>query len=515
MANVREVLRLNHELRMSIRQIALATGLSKSSVSNYIHQAEKVALGWPLSEEIDDSKLESLLDAKVVPPPLGKPLPDFSIVHEELSRKGVTLRLLWTEYREQHPEGYSYSQFCEHFSRWAKASKISMRQVHKGGEKMFVDFAGRGIDIQDKKTGKTWTAPMFVATLGASSYVYAQAVRSQGIEDWIMAHVAAFEFIGGVPEVLVPDNLKSAVTVPSRYEPDINRTYQDMARHYGTVVVPARVGKPKDKPKAEVEVKHVTMQITAALRKHTFFDLEEANMAIREKLQELNAKKFQKLDTSRKELYERIDKLALKPLPVARYEYVEWQTKKRVPEDYHLNVKEHYYSVPYQYRGEMVEVSLSSTIIQIFLKGRRIALHKRDDTPGGVTTTNEHRPKEHIAMATWTSAQALARAKSIGPNTSLLIEKVMANSIHEELAKRSSSGILKLEKEFPGRLEAAATRALRLNSCTLTTVRSILKQGLDRLPMEESGPKDQGIIHINLRGAKYYGLGRNEPKKRR
>lgn len=505
MAKITEVLRLHYERGLSVRQIAQATGLSKSSAGNYIRQAMNAGLEWPLPADMDETKLEALLDlgnSTVTP---SKPLPDFAIIHNELMRKGVTLHLLWTEYQEQNPDGYAYTQFCEHYNRWKKSNKISMRQIHKAGEKMFLDFSGTGMDIKDKKTGQTWTAQMFVAVLGASSYVYAEAVRSQGLENWIMANINAFEYIGGVPELLVPDNLKSAVTVASRIEPDINKSYQEMARYYDTVVVPARVRKPKDKPKAEVEVKHLTTQIIAALRNRTFFDLDEANKAIRERLQEVNSKKFQKLDTSRKQLYEEIDKPALKPLPITRYEYKEWQSKKRVPEDYLIDVREHFYSVPYQHIGEMVEVCLTYTTVQVYLKGKRIAVHKRDDTPRGVSVIDEHRPKEHQAMAAWTSSQSLVRARDIGPNTVQLIEKIIANN-HEEMAKRLSSGILKLEKEYPGRLEAAAARALRSNSSKpLTSVRSILQHGLDKLGLDEPNTTGTETVHVNVRGAKYYG----------
>ena len=417
----------------------------------------------------------------------------------------MTLYRLWIEYKEVYPDdGYSYSQYCELFHRWKKLNDVSMLQNHKAGEKMFVDYAGKGIEITNKDTGETWEAPMFVATLGASSYDFANLYKSQCLEDWITANVDAFEFFDGVPEIIVPDNLKSAITKASRYEPTINRTYEKMAEHYGTVIIPARVRQPQDKSKVESGVRFVGTWIIAALRNHTFFSIEEANMEVRKKLAELNAKEFQKLNTSRKELYETIDKPALKPLPSERFKYVEWEVQT-VLKNYHVPVREHYYSVPHGLEGKKVDVTLTHQIVEIIYKTKRIATHERSYVIGKATTLKEHMPKEHQAYADWNRSSLIEKGKNIGPNTGAFVEMAMSQGVHEESTKRTCSGVIALVKDYgPERLEAATARALKIKSYRLSSVRSILKTGLDKLP-EAEGVKDPEIEHENIRGQQYYG----------
>lgn len=312
----------------------------------------------------------------------------------ELKKPRVTLQLLWYEYKQVNPDGYQYSQFCHLYRQWVKKLDVTLRQEHRAGEKLFLDYAGQTVPIIDPETGEIHQAQIFIAALGASNYTFSEATMSQDLASWIRSHVHAFEFFGGVPQILVPDNLKSAVTNPCRYEPEINPTYQDLAEHYGTTVIPARPGKPRDKAKVESAVLVAERWILAALRNHTFFSLQELNKAIREKLSELNNRRFQKLNSTRKTLYETIDKPALKPLPAQPYEYADWK-KARVNIDYHIEVDHHYYSVPYQLVREQVDVRLTSTTLEVLFKNRRVAAHKRDYVPGGFTTLKEHMPKSH------------------------------------------------------------------------------------------------------------------------
>jgi transposase len=503
MGKILEILRLFYEEKLSVRQISMATEVSKTAVSKYINATAAVGIEWPLPEGYDISTIEKLL-SQSKEESSSKPMPDFPTIFLDLKKKGVTLSLLWAEYKTDHPDGYQFTQFCELFHRWEKSNDVSMLQNHKAGEKMFVDYAGKGITITDKDTGETWEAPIFVAVQGASSYAFANAYKSQCLEEWIAANIDSFEFFEGVPEIVVPDNLRSAISKSSRYEPVINRTYAAMARHYGTVIVPARVREPQDKAKVESGVQVVTMWITAALRNHTFFSLEEANREIRKKLDELNARKFQKLNTSRKEQFEQLDKPALRPLPSTRYEYAEWEVQT-VRNDYHVFVREHYYSVPHELSGKKVDVRLTQQIVEILYKGNRVATHERSTDIGKATTIKEHMPRSHRAFADWNRSTIVEKAKSIGPNTGAFVEMTMSQSQHEEVAKRICSGVINLVKGYgTERLEAATARALKIKSYRFSSVLSILQSGLDKVPLEEDGIKDPGIEHENIRGKQYY-----------
>ena len=499
-----EILRLHYEEKMSVRPISSATGVSKTAVAKYIKAAVASGIEWPLPEGYDKSSLEKLF-LQSETKSLLKPMPDFPKIYEELKKPGVTLDLLHTEFKQDHPDGYGYSRFCYHYDKWKQTHDLSMIQNHKAGEKMFLDYAGKGITITDKDTGETREAPMFVAALGASSYTFAMACESQSLESWISANIAAFEFFGGVTAILVPDNLKSAITKASRYEPLINRTYAEMARHYGTVVVPARVREPQDKSKAEIGVNIVTMWVTAVLRNHTFFSVEEANKEIRKKLVALNARQFQKLSTTRKEQFEKFDQPALKPLPSIRYEYARWLEDQTVPKTYHVFIMEHHYSVPYALEGKKVDVRVTKTIVEIFYNSIRIATHVRSYDIGKATTIKEHMPKSHQAYSEWNRSTVIEHAKCIGPNTAALVEIIMSQGPHEEVTKRICSGVLKLAKQYGSeRLESAAVRALKIKSYKLSSIRSILEKGLDKQPLDEDRIKDPQILHENVRGQEYY-----------
>lgn len=505
MRKIKEVLRLKSEGFLSDRQIARSCSIARSTVCDYLERACRAGLKWPLPEQLDDAALEQMLyPPACCMPPSKRELPSFEDIHRELKRKGVTLQLLWYEYKQAHPAGLQYSQFCHRYRQWAQRLDVSLRQTYRAGEKLFVDYAGQTMKLTDPITGQTRDVYLFIATLGASSYTYVEACLAQDLPSWISSHVRAFQFFGGVPEIIVPDNLKAGVSSPCRYEPDINPTYHDMARHYGTVVIPVRVGRPKDKAKVESAVLIAERWIIAALRNHRFFSLAEVNCSIAEKLTEFNDRKFQKLDTTRRTLFETIDKPALKPLSDFPYEYAEWK-KAAVNIDYHIEVEGHYYSVPYQLVRRQVDVRLSANTLEVMHKSRRVAAHQRSFEKGKHTTLAEHMPKSHRQYLEWTPSRIERWAGQNGPHTRDLVSAVMQSRKHPEQGFRSCLGIMRLAKRYsPERLEAACARALAINACNYQSVASILKQGLDRQQLPETLGPDKPVIHYNIRGKAYY-----------
>jgi len=507
MRKIREVLRLRYDLKLSARQIAKSCNIARSTVSDYLFRARNAGLSRPLPPKMDDTDLENLLypSAAQDVPQEKRQMPPMDYLHRELKRKGVTLQLLWYEYKQANPQGYQHSQFCELYRRWARKLDLSLRQEHRAGEKLFVDYAGDTIPVINPRTGEITQAQLFIAVLGASNYTFAEASYSQELPCWIGSHIHAFEYFGGVPEIVVSDNLKSGVTKACRYEPDINPTYNDLAQHYGTSIIPARAGKPKDKAKVEAGVLMAIRWILAALRNRTFFSLEELNQAIREKLSILNNRKFQKLDTTRAELFKTIEKPALKPLPPRPYEFAQWK-KATVNIDYHVEVDRHYYSVPYQLVRQQVDVRITATTIEVLFKNRRVASHKRSYRKGGFTTLAEHRPKSHQKYLEWTPSRIIRRAGENGPRTRELVTKIIQSKPHPEQGYRSCLGIIRLAKKYsPQRLEAACQRALKINAFSYKSVNSILKKGLDKqaLPFDET-PPEITVIHHNIRGSGYY-----------
>ena len=507
MRKIKEVLRLHFEHQQSTRQIAKSCDIARSTVKEYLERAEKAGLSWPLPAELDDAALENFLFPQTHPiPPERRQMPPMDYLHRERKRKGVTLQLLWHEYKEANPDGYQYSQFCEIYRQWTQKVDVCLRQEYRAGEKLFVDYAGQTIPIQDPLTGKNQEAYLFVATLGASNYSFAEATLSQDLPSWIQSHVHAFEFFHGVAAILIPDNLKTGVTHPCRYEPDINPTYLDLAEHYSTVVIPARVSKAKDKAKVESAVLIAERWILAALRNYTFFNLEELNQAIRAKLQEYNLRKFQKLDTTRKELFENLDRPALKPLPEKPYEYAEWK-KATVNIDYHIEVDHHYYSVPYQLTREQVEVRITLTTIEVLFKNRRAASHPRSYRKGGFTTLKEHMPKAHQQYLDWTPSRIIRWAKQLGPNTEKLVTHILENKPHPQQGFRACLGIFRLGKQYSKeRLEAACAYALSIHGFFYKSVESILKHGLDQKNIlgQQLREEPLPLSHPNLRGKEYY-----------
>lgn len=507
MRKIREVLRLRYDLKLSARQIAKSCNIARSTVSDYLFRARNAGLCWPLPPELDDTALENLLypPAAQDVPQEKRQMPPMDYLHRELKRKGVTLQLLWYEYKKANPQGYQHSQFCELYRRWARKLDLSLRQEHRAGHKLFVDYVGDTIPVVNPHTGEIHQAQLFIAVLGASNYTFAEASYSQELPCWIGSHIHAFEYFGGVPEIVVTDNLKSGVTKACRYEPDINPTYNDLAQHYGTSIIPARAGKPKDKAKVEAGVLMAIRWILAALRNRTFFSLEELNQAIREKLSILNNRKFQKLDTTRAELFKAIEKPALKPLPPHPYEFADWK-KATVNIDYHVEVDHHYYSVPYQLVRQQVDIRITATTVEVLFKNRRVASHRRSYRKGGFTTLIEHRPKSHQEYLEWTPSRIIRWAGENGPHTRELVTKVIESKPHPEQGYRSCLGIIRLARKYsPQRLEAACQRALNIKAFSYKSVNSILKNGLDQqaLPFDES-PPEKMVVHHNIRGSGYY-----------
>jgi transposase len=505
MRKVREVLRLKHALGMSERLIAEAVGIGKTAVGEYLRRARVLGLAWPLPDGVDDAELERQLFT-----PAGfhdgptKSLPDCAKVHEELKRRGVTLMLLWEEYRAEHADGYGYSRFCDLYGDWRQRITPTMRQTHVAGEKLFVDWAGDGIPVFDPITGAEHGARIFVAALGASNYTYAEARWTETLADWIGAHVNAFSAIGGVTKAAVCDNLKAGITKPSRYEPGINRTYQDLADHYGFVVLPTRVRKPRDKGKVEVAVLIVERFVLAKLRNRRFFSLDELNAEIRVCVATINAKVMKKFAKSRRELLETIDRPALKELPSEPYRYAEWKRCGVAP-DYHVEVDGHYYSVPFRLLRETVEARLTDTTIEVFHKGLRVASHPRSSLHHRHTTIPEHMPSAHRRYVEWTPAKMMSEAAKIGPATITLVKAIMKAKPHPEQGFRSCLGIMRLVKTYgTARVEAASQRGNDIGATTYGSIASILKTGLDKAYANSKAPDGPPIRHANIRGRGYY-----------
>jgi transposase len=505
MRKIKDVLRLRFEAGLSQRQIARSCGLGKTTVIECLRRFEQSGLLWPAAAELDEATLERTL----YPPPPGvatdcRALPDWASVHRELRRKGVTLTLLWHEYKAGHPEGFQYSWFCDQYRAWAGKLDVVMRQEHRAGEKLFVDYAGQTVEVVDRHTGEVRQAQIFVAVLGASNYTYAEATWTQQLPDWIGAHVRAFEFLGGTSEVVVPDNLRSAVSKAHRYEPDLNPTYAELARHYGVAVLPARARRPRDKAKAEVAVQMVERWILAVLRHRSFFSLAELNREIARLLERLNTRPFKKLPGSRRALFEQLDRPALRPLPAQPYVFAEWK-KVRVNIDYHVEVDGHYYSVPYQLVRKQLEARFTARTVECFYKGQRVASHLRSSLKGRHTTVAEHMPASHRHYAEWTPQRLIRWAEKMGPATAAVIQTILERRVHPQQGFRSCLGILRLGKGFgEERLEAACRRALRLGACSYKSIESILRQGLDRKALPEPQERELSIEHANLRGSQYY-----------
>lgn len=506
MHKTREILRQKWELGRTHREVAASVGLSVGAVALTLSRAAKAGLDWPAAEGLAEDLLEERIYGTRTAP-LARAMPDCEYLHVERKKPGVTLQLLHLEYLEKHADGYGYTAFCDRYRDWLKRRGLTMRQEHYAGEKLFIDYAGKKPHFTDPQTGEVIEVELFVAVLGASNYTYAEATLTQRGPDFIASNVRALAFLGGVTAALVPDQLKSAVTVASRYEPGIQRTYEEMARHYGTTVVPARPRRPRDKAKVEVAVQIAERWVVARLRHETFFSLQALNERIGELLEDLNDRKMRRYGASRRELFERLDRPALRQLPREVFVYAEWK-KARLNIDYHVELDHHYYSAPHALVHEVIEARLTSTVVELFHRGVRVASHPRSYRRGAHTTSVEHMPKAHQKHLEWSPSRILQWAASIGPKTRELAEAILAERRHPEQGYRSCLGILRLGKRFgQDRLEAAAARAVAAGGRSYRHVESILKHGLDRLPSPAELADAEGalpVAHENIRGGGYY-----------
>jgi len=510
MRKIKEVLRLRFELGLGQRQIARSCGIGLSTVHDYLERAVEAGIGWPLSEGLGEEELEAKLfgNAPVVVRAVQRAQPDWKALHEQLQQhRHLTLQLLWEEYRQAHPEGYRYSWFCERYQQWRRHLDVVLRQEHKAGEKMFVDWAGATIPVYDTSTGEVWPAFLFVAVLGASSFTYAEATGDQQLQAWIQAHIHAIEFFGGVPKLTVPDNAKTAVVRACRYDPDLNPTYQEFAVHYGMGVVPARPYKPRDKAKVESGVQVVERWIVAALRHRKFFRLAELNQAIRELLMRLNERPFRKREGSRASLFHTLEKPALSPLPRERFDMSQWE-RATVNIDYHVACDGSFYSVPYTLVQQVVEVRSTPTTVEIFHRGSRVASHVRSRERNKLITQPVHRPKSHQAHLEWPPSRMINWARTLGPHTAELFERILSEKPHPEMGYRSCLGIIRLAQQYSAeRVEAAAERAIRAHACRYQSVKSILKNSLDAVPLSPPPSAQPPLTHDNLRGGDYFDQG--------
>ncbi len=506
MRKIRDVLRLRFAQGLSQRAIGDSLGMSAGAVNTYLGRARMAGLTWPLAEGIGDAQLETLL----YPPPPDvaadrRPVPDWAIVHREMRRPNVTLALLWEEYRAgSGADGFGYSWFCDLYREWAGRLKPTLRQVHTAGERLFVDFAGHGMEVIDAATGEVRRAEIFVAVLGASSFLYAEATASQALPDWIAAHVNALAALGGVPRQIVSDNLKAGITKACFYEPTVNRTYADMAAHYRTAVIPARPYKPRDKAKVEVGVQVVQRWILARLRNQRFFSLAELNRAIRELAAQLNDRPMRGWGTTRRALFEQLDRPALQSLPPAPYEYADWK-RCRVGLDYHVEIDRHFYSVPFRLLREQVDARVTAKTVEIFHRGKLVAAHARGRMPHRPTTVAEHMPSSHRRYRDWTHERLQREAAAIGDDTSALVDTVLRSRPHPEQGFRSCIGILGLAKRYgAARLEAACGKALAIGTRSYSSVAAILKNKQESKAAPQGETDRPGLLHDNIRGPGYY-----------
>jgi transposase len=504
MRKIFEVLRLHHEGGRSHREIARVVGSSPTTVGEILRRAKQCNLTYPLPAGMTETALEAQLYPPAAPSSLIRPDPDWPAVHREMRRKGVTLDLLWQEYKAEHPDGYRYSGFCAHYRQWVGRLSVSLRQTHAPGEKLFVDYAGPTVAVIDPMTGEIRQAAIFVAVLGASNYTFCEATWSQSLPDWIGSHVRALERLGGVPALLVPDNLKSGVTRACIYDPELNPTYRDLATHYGTAVLPARPYRPKDKAKVEGGVLLVERWVLARLRHQRFFSLCDLNRSIAELMTALNSRPFKKLPGCRQSAFAELDAPALRPLPVTRYEFAEWKVL-RVGIDYHVELRFHYYSVPYRFAREQVDSRLTASTVELFHRGTRIASHVRNDAPGHHTTVDAHMTPAHQAVQGWNAPRLLEWAGRIGPHAKAVVQSILHQRRHPQQGYRACLGILRFGKTFgDDRLEAASERAIAIGAMSYSSLKSILKNGLDKKRASAPAQTCLPLEHANVRGPDYY-----------
>jgi len=507
MRKIKEVLRLRWECKLPRDAVARSCGISGSTVTDYLARATQAGLSWPLPEGIGEEELDRrLYPDSHRPQVVGRPLPDWNQVLHDLGTKGVTLQLLWQEYRGNEPEGYGYSQFCELYRRWSVKLNPVLRMNHKAGEKCYVDYSGTKLHVVDPATGEISDVELFVGAIGVSSLIYAEAQPDQKLPRWIGAHVRMFREFGGVSHVLVPDNLKSGVKHACHYEPELNPTYHDFASHHGIAVIPTGVNKPKHKAKVENAVLIAQRWIIAVLRNRTFFSLSELNEAIGEAVDAINNRKMRGIDKSRRELFEEIDKPALKPLPAEPYEYALIK-HAGVGIDYHVQFDDHFYSVPFTLLKQAVLVRATEGVVEIFHKGKRVASHKRNYGRARYSTHPDHRPPSHKYYMDWSPERFTRWSEKIGPNAKAVIENRLGSRQHPEQSFRACQGILKLaEKYTPERLEAACTKAMKIGITSYKRIKLMLDNKMENIDASTQGSLDLAPMptHENVRGNTYY-----------
>ena len=504
MRQLRYLLRLRHD-GVSTREIGRLLGVARSTIQDNLKRVATAGLQWPLPEEATDELLELQLfgRSRFTPGQRRRVEPDWAALARELKRPGVSMMILWEEYREAQPGGYGYSRFCDLLRGFERRLTPVMRQHHVAGDKVFVDYSGKRIGIADPATGEIREAEIFVAVLGASNLTYAEATWTQQLADWTGAHVRMFRFFGGAPRLLVPDNLKSGVNKASFYDPQINRTYGAMAAHYSVGVLPARPYKPRDKAKVEAGVRFAQSWILGRLRHQAFFSLAECNAAIALAMQRMNERPMRKLGVSRRELFEQIEREALQKLPDEDWEFAEWR-RARVNLDYHIEVHEFLYSVPHALIRAEVDVRVTARAIEIFFRGARVGVHQRRYMGPRHGTHADHMPASHRHYADWTPDRLRRWAGKFGPNTEGLIAAVLASRKHPEQGFRTCLGILRLYRGVdPARAEAVSARALEVGALASKAVASLLAGKRGR-PAAKDGGQTTLFDHANLRGPGYY-----------
>ncbi len=504
MRQVRPILRLRLESRLSLRECSRVLGVPKSTVGDVLRMAHAAGIDWPAAEKLDDAQLEARLYADAEARPSQYADPDFAHIHRELKRPGVTLQLLWEEYLQGNPQAYRYTAFCTKYRAWAKTLKLSMRQIHVAGEKLFVDYAGGTMSLIDAGTGEITPAQLFVAVLGASNYTFARATATQGMVDWVNSIIDALEFIGGVPRLIVPDQTRAVIARPDRYDPIVTETAHELERRYAVTVLPARPASPRDKAKVEGAVLIAERWIQARLRNRRFFNLSELNAAIAQLLDALNQRPFKKLPGCRREAFTTLDAPALRSLPEQRMVIARFK-RARVNIDYHIEFEHHYYSVPYRRVREQVELRVADRTLEVLYRSQRVAIHVRSHRHGGFTTLPEHMPASHRAHREWTPAKLIDWGRSIGVATAAVVQWQMQHRPHPEQGYRACLGMRRLAKEYSApRLEAACARAMAIRSPALHSITSILKRGLDRLPLPGEPVQASLPLNANVRGPAAY-----------
>jgi len=501
MRKIREVLRLHYEMGARQREIASACNIARSSVHEYLRRAELAGIGWPVPEDCSDKRLEELLFARNEQTELRR-TPDWKAVQRELTKKNMTLTVVWEDYKKENPDGFGRSQFCHLFREWEGTTEIRMSQNHVPGERIWVDWSGQTAPLTDPETGEVSRVPVFVSAFGVSQKLFAKAFPSMELKWWLAAGVAAFKFYGVLPRFAVPDNTKTGITSPNRYEPDFNQEYAEFARHYSLAVIPARVRMPRDKGKVENGVQRIEQRVLARLEGRTFLSLEELNDEISRLVEELNSRVMRGPEASRNQLFEEIDRPAARPLPGTHYEFANWK-KAKVGPNHHVSFEGHGYSVHHSLIGRSVQVRCTAQVVQVFDGAKILACHPRNFQRYGYSTLPEHRPKGHREYEEWTPARLVRWGSKCGGSAGKLVQAMLEAKLYPQHGYNSAFGLISLGKKHGlKRLNAACARALAAGALSYKSVKTILDKGLDQAGLDlEPGPMP---VHKNVRGAQYY-----------